>query len=409
MSKIIVPEIGESITEGVISAWIKQDGEQVKSGEPIYELETDKITTEVPAESSGTLKIEVAAGTTVAIGAQIGVLQPSKATPSTEPSTTPAPKPTANEVATEPVAAKRPDATRSSATGSEKVLSPSVRRLLNELQLKPEEIPATGKGGRLLKEDVLRFLAGSKDAPSGATMAKSQPAGRVTRERMSTLRQRIAQRLVASQHERATLTTFNEADMSAVLELRRNSQEQFQQQHGVKLGFMSFFVKACVAALKAVPEVNAQIDGEEIVYHHYYDIGIAVSTDKGLVVPVLRNAEQLSLAEMELGIHDLAQRARENRLALQELQGGTFTISNGGVFGSLLSTPIINPPQTGILGMHTIQKRSVVIDDQLVIRPMMYLAFSYDHRLIDGREAVTFLRTIKEHIETPGKFLLELN
>lgn len=393
MSKIKVPEIGESITEGVISSWLKNDGDFVEIGDSIYELETDKITTEVPADESGVLKISVPAGETVEIGTEIGELKatdnriekasgkPEKKQPITENKVAPA-------VAQPTSAPPEPIKTESNVTKDDLsgvFLSPSMRRKAKRGQEIPIRQPAKKSSKTLIP----------------ATES-------ITRKKMSPLRQRIAERLLASQKGTATLTTFNEIDMSHVIELRTLYKERFKEVYGVGLGFMGFFVQACVVGLKTVPTVNAQLDGEEIVYHNYYDIGIAVSTEKGLVVPVLRNCEDKDLAQIEAGIFDLASRARDNKLKLEEMRGGTFTISNGGVFGSLLATPIINPPQTGILGMHKIEKRPVVIENQVAIRPMMYVALSYDHRLIDGKESVTFLKTVKECIESPGRFLLDL-
>lgn len=395
MSKIIVPSVGESITEGVVSAWLKQDGDFVQSGEPLYELETDKITTEVPADGSGVVKIGTPAGSTVKIGSEIGSIEPSAGGSARPQPAAPASQPAAAAPkAAAPVFAKPPTAPTQAAAPAKaspmtEGLPPSMRRKLQEKQLTPSQlVPAL--------------------ANTSAASTVQAAGARETRKRMSTLRQRIAERLVVSQHERASLTTFNEADLSGIMDLREKYKDAFKERHGVGLGIMSFFVKSAVAALKAIPQVNARIEGADIVYNNFYDIGIAVSTDRGLVVPVLRDADKLSFAEIEKNIADLAVRARDGKIGIEELQGGTFTITNGGVFGSLLATPIINPPQSAILGMHTVKKRPVVVGDQIVARPMMYIALTYDHRIIDGKESVTFLVKVKEYLENPGKFLLDI-
>lgn len=397
-TKIVVPSVGESITEGIIANWIKKDGEVVQNGESLFELETDKITTEVPAQGSGVVRITVPAGTTVAIGAEVGMIETGSTTAATPvPAVaTPAPKPAASPVKAQPVVTQVVTQTPKTdiSRGTSIDAAPSVRRKI------------------MAGEQTAAPTTATKPVPAAKAPAPVkftfQPGEREVRRRMSLLRQKIAQRLVASQQETATLTTFNEADMSAIIDLRERYKDAFKEKFGVGLGFMGFFVKAAIAALKTVPEVNARLDGTDLVYQNFYDIGVAVSTEKGLVVPVLRNADQLNLAQIEKGIADLALRAREGRLTVDELQGGTFTISNGGIYGSLMSTPILNPPQSGILGMHAIKKRPMVVNDQIAIRPMMYLALSYDHRVIDGKESVTFLVNVKEYIETPGKFLLDL-
>lgn len=407
-----VPSVGESIVEGTIVRWLKQDGDAVRADEPLFELETEKATGEVPAPAAGVLKITVPEGEKVAIGAVVGRIDTDG-----KAATAPAKKPL-REVPAKPEPDKkssaRPDHAPSAATAAP--LSPAVRRLVAEKQIDVRQVQGTGREGRVTKEDVLAHLE-SKPAPKqekamAAPSVRETPAAsatpRETRERLSAIRQRIAERLVAAQNTAAILTTFNEADMSAVMELRGRYKESFQKKHGVGLGFMSFFVKAVVEALRAFPVLNAIIDGAEVVYRHYYDIGVAVSTDKGLMVPIVRDADQLSFAGIEKEIVELALKARDGKIGVSDLQGGTFTITNGGVFGSLLSTPILNPPQTGILGMHAIQKRPVAIDDQVVIRPMMYLALSYDHRLVDGREAVQFLVRVKECIENPERLMLEV-
>ncbi len=410
---IKVPSVGEAITEGVLARWLKADGDAVREGEPLYELETDKASTEVSAPTSGVLKIGTKEGQKVAVGAVVGRIEEGAGAPA-KPKESAKPAPAVVEDKAIPVA--------TAAAAVEPLLSPSARQMAADENVDPRKLAGTGRGGRVIKEDVQAFLSqraappdpGRPLAPRAAGDSRSEsptisPAnGRETRQRMTTIRQRIAERLLAAQQNAAILTTFNEADMSAILALRAKYKESFQKKHGVGLGFMSFFVKASVEALRAFPNVNARIDGSDIVYHHYHDIGVAVSTEKGLMVPVLRDAGRLSCAQIEKGIADLAAKARDGKISVADLQGGTFTITNGGVFGSLLSTPILNPPQSGILGMHAIQKRPVVVDDQIVIRPMMYLAFSYDHRLIDGREAVSFLVRVKECIESPERLLLEV-
>ncbi|MFH1808159.1 MAG: 2-oxoglutarate dehydrogenase complex dihydrolipoyllysine-residue succinyltransferase [Pseudomonadota bacterium] len=440
--EVKVPTVGESITEGVLVAWSRQNGEAVRVDDPLFELETDKITMTVTAEKAGALRIDVAAGATVQIGQVVGSIDTEASGTSTAPAAA-APRPPAPPVAVSgpsptphpvlkgdgaPLAVPaglptlRQNVQRQQAL---EALSPAVRRLVEENALDPTVIPASGKGGRLIKADVLRFLDQNKpgsaiettlaapapppSAPAAASVALSPPTGeRQTRTPMSRIRARIAERLVQAQQTAAILTTFNEVDMSEVLQLRERFKKSFEQKHGVGLGFMSFFVKAAVDALRAVPALNAQIQGDEIVHNHFYDIGVAVGTPRGLVVPVVRDCDAISMAEIERRIAGLASRARDNKLELSDLMGGVFTISNGGVYGSLLSTPILNPPQSGILGMHGIKKRPVVLDDQIVARPMMYLAVSYDHRLVDGSEAVIFLRRIVDFIEHPGLNLLEI-
>ncbi|HKI36863.1 MAG TPA: 2-oxoglutarate dehydrogenase complex dihydrolipoyllysine-residue succinyltransferase [Gemmataceae bacterium] len=407
---IVVPSVGESITEGTLAQWLKKDGDAVRADEPVLELETEKATTSVPAPSSGRLVIAVPQGQTVKIGQVVGRVEEGAAPPR------PAPAPARQEVEPAP-----PPAPKEAV-----LLSPAARQRAADAGIDATQLSGTGRGGRVTKQDVLTFLekqpapsamptppspiANAPPPPEGERTAKPQaaPRQRETRQRMTSIRQRIAERLVAAQHSAAILTTFNEADMSAVMALRAKYKEAFQKKHGVGLGFMSFFVKACVEALRAFPAVNARLDGADVVYHNYCNIGVAVSTERGLMVPVLRDAHDLSLAQVERGVAELAEKARSGKISVDDLQGGTFTITNGGVFGSLLSTPLLNTPQTGILGMHLIQKRPVAIDDQVVIRPMMYLALSYDHRLIDGREAVSFLLRVKECVEGPERLLLEV-
>ncbi len=413
MSDVAVPPFPESITEGTLLAWRKRPGEAVRRGEVLAEIETDKVVFEVPASEDGVLgQIVVPEGATVVSGQVIARLGPGSAR-----------SPAGKEQAQAPPE-KKP------------TVMPAARRLMAEKGLSMEEVTGSGKRGRVRKEDVLR-LAPAQGKPQGAAEA----AGRATqfaplerapapteaarpavapveatlptfgerpekRVPMTRLRARIAERLVQAQHTAAILTTFNEINMQPVLELRRHHRERFEREYGVKLGLMSFFVKASIEALKRFPAINASVDGKDIVYHGYYDIGIAISTERGLVVPILRDADQMTMAEIEQRIEDYAHRARGSRLTLEEITGGTFTITNGGVFGSLLSTPILNPPQSAILGMHRIQERPVAENGQVVIRPMMYVALSYDHRLIDGREAVQFLVTVKEVLEDPARLLL---
>jgi len=419
--EVKIPEVGESITEGFLAEWSQPDGGMVAVEDPLLVLETDKITMTVNAEHAGKLTIMVAEGETVEVGQVVATIDTDvKDAPApAKPAAAPAPE----AVKEPPAEAPRPAVPAPAAAPDHSGLSPAVQRLVLEHDLDPATIEGSGKGGRILKGDVIRYLeTRTTDAPTpipppAPTAAEPErprpqpvalPDQRQTRAPMSRLRQRLAERLVEVQQTAAILTTFNEADMSRVMALRSEYKEEFKKKHGIGLGFMSFFVKATVNALKAVPGVNAYIDGEEIVTNHYFDIGVAVSTDKGLVVPVVRDADRLTMAEIEASIADLARRAQERRLELSDLTGAVFTISNGGVFGSLLSTPILNPPGSAILGMHTIQKRPVAVGDEIAIRPMMYLAMSYDHRIIDGREAVTFLKRICECIEDPERMLLEI-
>ncbi len=425
---IRVPSVSESISEGILARWLKPDGATVKADEPLYELETDKASQVFTAPSAGTLKIRVAEGVTVAVGAEVGTIDPDAA-PAAARATEPARPATASTTApARPVEA--PQAAAIGAGHGEAgpahnggvatlPLAPAVRRLVAESHVDPASIEGTGRGGRLTKGDVLAHLEAPAPAPAAEKVAAPAPTPapnapapasgpRESRKRMSGIRQKIAQRLVEAQQTAAILTTFNEADMSRVMELRAKYKDGFKTKHGVALGFMSFFIKATIEALKAFPNVNGRIDGTDVVTNHAYDIGVAVSTERGLMVPVIRDADRLGFAGIEKAIGQFAVKAREGTIAVSDLQGGTFTITNGGVFGSLLSTPILNPPQSGILGMHAIQKRPVAVDDQVVIRPMMYLALSYDHRIVDGREAVSFLVRIKECIENPERLMLEL-
>ncbi|MCX7849595.1 2-oxoglutarate dehydrogenase complex dihydrolipoyllysine-residue succinyltransferase [Thermus sp.] len=395
MQELSVPSVGESIVEVEIGAWLKREGEAFAQDEPLVELITDKATLELPAPFAGTLKqILKRTGETARVGEAIALLEAGVA------AATPAPKPPVE-------AAPAPEGP---------LAMPAAERLMREKGVSPTEVQGTGLGGRILKEDVARHLEARQapEPPAYAPPPAPAPASpdkpwRVSEAvPMTPLRRRIAERLLLARQTTAMLTTFNEADMSAVMALRKELGEAFQKKHGVKLGFMSFFVKAVVQALKEIPELNAEIRDNTIVYHRYYDIGIAVGGGEGLVVPVLRDADRLSFAEIERQIADFAERARSKKLKPEELMGGTFTITNGGIYGSLNSTPLLNPPQVGILGMHAIQERPVAREGQVVIRPMMYLALSYDHRIVDGREAVTFLRRVKELIENPVRLLLEV-
>ena len=443
--EVKVPSVGESVTEALLAQWFKNDGDMIKKDEPLFVIETDKVTLEVVSEAAGVLSIQIQEGETVAIGTVVGTIdtaaaakpaetapapqapekknaQPSAPAPEEPPApapkaplqTTPAPPP--------PQALSAPTQPSIRSDG----LAPSVRRLIAEKNLDPAQIAGTGPAGRITKGDVVLFLEGlqvpvaaptqgddtvqkpAETAPQPSAETPKAGEEEITRKPMSPIRQRIAAHLLNAKQNTAMLTTFNDIDMTRVLALRAQFKESFKEKYGISLGMMSFFIKACVEALKQFPEVNAYIDDKDIVYHHYYHIGVAIGSEKGLVVPVIRNADKLNFAELEQAIVDFVNKIKENRLELSDLEGGTFTISNGGVFGSLLSTPILNMPQSGILGMHRIEKRPVAIEDQMVIRPMMYLALSYDHRIIDGREAVTFLKRIKECIENPERIMMEI-
>jgi 2-oxoglutarate dehydrogenase E2 component (dihydrolipoamide succinyltransferase) len=427
MSKeVIIPALGESITSGILSSWKVEEGSYVELDQPIYELETDKITQEGLADASGVIKFLAQEGDEVEIGATIATIDESADAPSSsavaeEIEEAPAPvsmpktqpgsnAPVLDEVKSAPAPATEPDN-----TSKDPGYSPAVRKLLNETGIDPSTIEGTGKDGRITKGDVLKVQKppAQKPAPVAPTIKPTQAApatssqgDRVTRRPLTPIRRKIASRLVEAQQTAAILSTFNEVDLSAVMALRKAHQDSFVKANGVKLGFMSFFVKAVVHALKAVPGLNVRIEGDQLIEHHYYDIGVAVGTEKGLVVPVLRDCDQMNFAEIEQGIVGYAEKARTGGITLADMQGGCFTITNGGIYGSLLSTPIINPPQSGILGMHSIQERPVVRNGEIVARPMMYLALSYDHRVVDGKEAVTFLVKIKEAIEEPARLAL---
>jgi len=406
-TEVKVPAVGESITSGIVSVWHKKSGDQVKAGDALFTLETDKVSTEITAEKDGVLQTRVPEGAEVKIGEVVAVIEEGSgvtAKPAAEPSASkgdPKPAPAAP-------------------TKSADSMSPAVRRVVTEEKLDLEKISGSGKGGRVTKGDALAAAQNREPTPDpspasdavAGDRAEEKPAPqsaneRFTRKKMSPLRRKIAAQLVMAQHTAAILTTFNECDMSEVQALRAKSQDAFTKKNGLKLGFMSFFIKATVEGLKAVPPINGRIEGDDFIQNHFYDIGVAVGTERGLVVPVVRNVDKKSFAEIERDIADYATRAREGKIKIEDLQGGTFTISNGGVYGSLFGTPILNPPQSGILGMHTIQKRPVAIKDEIVVRPMMYLALSYDHRAVDGKEAVTFLITVKECIEDPKKLSLD--
>lgn len=397
--KVTVPMLPESVADATILTWHKQAGDFVNRDESLVDLETDKVVLEVPVPESGILKeVKMAEGKTVEANDVLAIIEPGVALAEETPT-----------VVSEPVAP--------AVVSDQKVteLSPAVRRLIAEHQLDVHQMTATGKGGRLTKTDVENFIARQSATPTPTPVVKELPPVQAVigdrvekRVPMSRLRARIAERLLQAQHNAAMLTTFNEVNLQAVMDLRATYKEQFEKRHKVRLGYMSFFTKAVVEALKRFPAVNASIDGQDVIYHGYYDVGIAVSTERGLVVPVIRDVDKISMADIENSIVDFATRAKSAKLSIEEMQGGTFTITNGGVFGSLLATPIINPPQTAILGMHKIQKRPIVENDQIVIRPMMYLALSYDHRLVDGKESVQFLVTIKELLEDPSRLLLDV-
>ena len=431
--EIKIPAVGESVTEALVAKWLVQDGGGVTKDQPVCEIETDKITLELNAEADGVLSIQVAAGTTVPVGTVIGSIAEGAEAP--PPDTAPKPEPEGKpELQTEEGAEIPP-------------MSPSVRKMIQEKGMRPEEIRGTGKGGRITADDVLTVEGGDRESGardqgpgtgnqepglgirdsgsevgdrdsgigkeeqplsiSGAETSKIEADSRESRTKLSPIRRRIAERLLAARQQTAMLTTFNEADMTRVIGLKRRHKEDFQRRHGFSLGFMPFFIKASAQALAEFPAVGSRIEGDDMVRPHYCDIGIAVSGDKGLVVPVLRDADRLTFAAMEQRIAAFVEKISTNKIAISDLEGGTFTITNGGVYGSLLSTPILNPPQSGVLGMHAIQERPVARDGQVVIRPMMYLALSYDHRIIDGREAVQFLKRVKELIEDPEEMLLE--
>lgn len=427
---IKVPEVGESVQEAILAEWLKTDGEGVKKDEPVFVIETDKVTLEVPSPESGILEILIREGDTVAVGTVVGKIDTAAADQSKEEkkakeSAEEKPPEEKDEAAGDAAEEAPEDTTEDArqAGSQEAAFPPSVRRLAAEHDIDLSQVPASGKDGRITKEDVMGYLEsekktdtedeGEKEKPSEAEpapRAAGEDDGKesTTRKPMSPIRKTIARHLLAAKQNTAMLTTFNEIDMSRVKEIRERFKDAFYEKHGVRLGFMSFFVKASVAALQEFPMVNGRIDQDDIVYHHYYHIGIAIGSERGLVVPVIRHADRLGFAQIESQIIEFAEKVQKNRLSLADLEGGTFSITNGGIYGSLMSTPILNPPQSAILGMHNIEDRPVASAGQVVIRPMMYVAVSYDHRIIDGKDAVTFLRRIKEFVENPERILMEI-
>jgi 2-oxoglutarate dehydrogenase E2 component (dihydrolipoamide succinyltransferase) len=423
--KIVVPALGESITEATVSKWLKNEGDTVEVDEPIVELETDKVNLEVPSPISGTLtKIESQDGTTVEVGALLGSISENGSSIETKKKEIKKIQPTLeqNNVVNLEVSQKEPEVFEENKVDEplilnneikeekkigtkieDQTLSPAVRKIVAENKIDIHSVKGTGKDGRILKSDLINMM-GIQPQPSERKI-KFGPEERI---KMTRLRQTIAKRLKQAQENAALLTTFNEVDMSSIMEMRKQNQEDFQSRYGIKLGFMSFFVKASILALKSFPAVNAEIDGEDIIYKNYYNISFAVGTEKGLVVPVLKNADELSFADIEKNIKDISEKARDGKLTIEDLQGGTFTISNGGVYGSMLSTPILNLPQSAVLGMHNIVDRPVIVDKEIKIRPIMYLALSYDHRIIDGKESVSFLKMIKENLEDPRRLFLNI-
>lgn len=420
---IQVPSLGESVTEATIARWYKKIGDPVIVDEPLLELETDKVTLEVPAPATGQLTdIKVNDGDTVEVGAILGSIVEGQAPVETKPEILSDPEPIeikeeiqeqAETIVPEPVKQVAQEV-KAAPTEASNELSPAVRKIVAENNINPDQIMPSGKNGRITKEDALNFLANKSESfETQKTTNVTQPKIKsnnqlIERVSMSRLRKTIAKRLKDAQNTAAILTTFNEVDMSELITVRTEYKEFFEKKHGVKLGFMSFFVKACITALKEIPEVNAEIENDDVIYKNYYNIGVAVGTDQGLVVPVVKNADELTVADIEKEISSLGKKARDGKLSISDMQDGTFTISNGGVYGSLMSTPIINPPQSGVLGMHKIQERPIAIDGEIKIRPMMYLALSYDHRLIDGKAAVTFLVRVKESLEDPRRILLSV-
>jgi 2-oxoglutarate dehydrogenase E2 component (dihydrolipoamide succinyltransferase) len=431
--EIKIPNVGESVQEAVLVEWYKKDGDTIQKDDPLFVVETDKVTLEIVAEASGTLKIRVSEGETVAIGTVVGIIDTEGAP--AYPSEPALPKEEEEVPRIPPEETEKPAAVELSAEKASvepelpelrQIIPPSVRRMVAEKNIDISAVTGTGPDNRITKGDVLLYLEQAqasvqvresappetRETPALKPEISPEPVSsereEISRKPMSPIRQRIASRLVEAKQNTAMLTTFNEIDMTRTMDIRAHFKETFREKYGVSLGFMSFFIKACVEALKEFPEINAFIDGKEMVYHHYHHIGVAIGTPRGLVVPVIRNAENLSFAQLEQAIVDYVDKIKNNRLELADLEGGTFTISNGGVFGSLLSTPILNMPQSGILGMHKIEKRPVVVDNEINIRPMMYVALSYDHRIVDGREAVTFLVRIKEIIEDPERIMMEI-
>ena len=421
---IVVPILGESITEATVSKWLKKSGDKVNSDEPIVELETDKVNLEVPSPINGVLsQIKTKEGETVQVGALLGVISNDEKADTNPASIDKTPEENTNVVSFEKNKTiepkifdeKKPEEplilTEEPLILTEEVakknnninLSPAVRKIVEEKNIDTSKVHGTGKGGRILKGDLINLMS-SKPIPNQRKLEKGQEE----KVKMTRLRQTIAKRLKESQNTAAMLTTFNEVDMSAIIEIRKDNQEDFQKKFGIKLGFMSFFVKACVLGLKLFPSINAEVDNDHIIYKNYYNISFAVGTNRGLVVPVLRNADELSFADIEKNIKTISEKARDGNLNIEDLQGGTFTISNGGVYGSMLSTPILNPPQSGVLGMHNIVERPIAVNAKVEVRPVMYLALSYDHRIIDGKDSVSFLKTVKENLEDPRRLFLDI-
>lgn len=417
--EIKVPSVGESVKEAILAEWYKKDGEQVAKGEPLFVLETDKVTLEVESEADGVLKIQVREGETVEIGAVLGYLDADAAATTKAPVKEAASEPEKPVEPAKPEKKADPELTESKEepeVAAEKIapqpsldgLAPSVRRLVAQKNVPIEAVTPTGPGGRVTKGDVLTYLEKKAEEPAPVAKVEVQAEEPVERKPMSPIRRTIAERLLAAKNQTAMLTTFNEIDMSQAMEMRSRYKEAFQKRHEVGLGFMSFFVKTSIQALKEIPAINASIEERDIVYHNYYHVGIAVGSPRGLVVPVIKHADQLNFAGVEQSIVNFVGKIKENKLELSDMEGGTFTITNGGVYGSLMSTPILNTPQSAILGMHKIEKRPIVVNDEIVIRPMMYVALSYDHRIVDGKEAVTFLKRIKECVENPERILMEV-
>jgi len=402
-TEVKIPALGESISSGILSAWHVNDGDYVEKNQALYELETDKITSEGNAEVAGVISLKVAADDEVDIGQIVATIDESATPPAGKEAV-----PTNDSSQTHSAATADTTPTDTSSKPLEHPLSPAARKAATETGIDPSTLKGSGKEGRVTKSDILSAATKKQSLATSATAASVPPAKRETRKKMSPLRRKIAERLVQATQECALLTTFNEVDMSSVMKLRKQHQEAFVETHGIKLGFMSFFTKAVTHALQAVPAVNARIEGNEIITQHYYDIGVAVGTDKGLMVPTVRDCDQKSFAEIEKDILGYAKAARDGKIQMSDLEGGVFTISNGGIYGSMLSTPIINYPQSAILGLHNITQKAVVVNGEIVIRPMMYLALSYDHRLIDGKEAVTFLVNVKQAIEDPTRLLFDI-
>lgn len=402
--EIKIPSVGESITEVTIAEWLKSDGEYVDKDENLLTVETEKATVEVVAEMAGVLKIKTPAGEVAQVGQSVGSIDATKSAPSKSSTS----KKTDKKVGSEKANKKIVSSSRESSIGSVEGLSPSVRRIVKEENVNIKDVKGTGRSGRVTKADVIHHMTGKVVGSEGVKSVAASKKGGQRRVKMSTLRKSIAKHLVSAQHTAAILTTFNEVDMTQYFELKKTYGESFKERYGVKLGFLGLFAKACIEGFSDFPEINAFIEGDDFVYNDFYNFGIAVSTDAGLVVPVVKNVEALSVAEIELKIKEVAIKARDKKLTIDEMKDGTFTISNGGVFGSLMSTPILNPPQSGILGLHKIEDRPIAVEGRVEIRPMMYIALSYDHRIVDGKGAVSFLQRVKEGMEDPRRLLLEV-